>query len=169
MLNTAAQNAVRALFGVTRVLVAPGNLGKCELGEDISQLMLYTDGCILPPGNDLTAALRAFLAKSAPKGTTNKFMLEELANIFRGKIWEQPGMSKVMTLKSGGRKVRQDLGEDFDKWLRHGANRNLEGVRVELNMSTDGTRVKEWHENFGLSAIKSESLNQKSYKTHEIY
>ena len=167
MLNTAAQNGVKALFGVTRFLVAPGNLGKCELGEELKSLLLYTDGCILPPGNELTSAIRAYMAKVAPKGTTNKFVLEELANIFRGKVWEQPGMARVTVATAGGRKVRQDLGDDFEKWLRHGTNRNLEGLRVELNMSSDNTRVKEWHENFGLSAIKGKQEYRILYTQHK--
>ena len=154
LLGVTARNAVSALAAVTRFLVAPGAIGKCEIGEAVQHLLLFTEGEVLPPNNELGSNLKGFLAKVAPRGVTNKMVLEELANCFRGKVWELPGMNRVITGQTGARKVRGDLGVDFDRWSQQAACRNLEGVRVELNLATDGARVREWHENFCYAALK---------------
>ena len=154
LLGVTARNAVTALAEVARFLVNPGAIGKCEVGEKVQALLIFTEGELLPPNNELGNNLKRFLAKVAPRGVTNRTVLEELANCFRGKLWELPGMNRVITGQTGARRVREDLGTDFVRWGQQGACRNLEGLRVELNLSTDGARVREWHENFGLAALK---------------
>lgn len=152
MADVNCRNAVQSLAALTHFLVSPTTLGKCEVGTAISRFMLYADGVCLPKNNKIVLNLKEAKRAMAPMGVTNKKALEDIAKVFGGKFWETPGLKAIFSLEDFEPKIRTDLGPAFDAWVKRNTPRTTEGLILDLDITTDIHRTKEWTEQFSLEA-----------------
>ena len=155
--ETNAKAAVSAFLELTRFIVNPGTIGKSEVNKTISSLLLYTDGIVLPAGNQLVQAFRDIRKAIAPPSCTNREGLEAIAGVLRGNAWSLPGMDRTFSKQGIKMAIRQDLGQEFEIWLDQPMVRNTEGLFVELELGSDPHKVGDWSENFGNRKLKSKS------------
>ena len=161
MVDINCQNAVKSLETLAEFLVNPGLLGKCELGRAISQFLLYADGVCLPKHNKLVIKLREVKREMAPLGVPNRKPLEAVAKVFGGQFWDIPGLKGIFSLEGPEPKLRSDLGDAFNAWAKRHTPRTTEGIIVDLDITTDVHRTKEWTEQFSVEAsvYKSKQTN----------
>ena len=95
----------------------------------------------------------------APLGICNKKPLEDIARVFGGRFWDIPGLRGIFSLDGVEPKIRSDLGDSFNTWIKRNTPRTTEGLIIDLDITTDVHRSKEWTDQFSLEATfyKSES------------
>ena len=149
-----AKAAISAFFDLTRFIVNPGSMGKSEVNKVIATLLLYTDGIVLPAGNQLVQAFKDIKKCIATPNCTNKEGLDAIANSLRENAWSLPGMDRTFSKQGIKMAIRRDLGQEFEIWLDQPMVRNTEGLFVELEMTSDPHKVSDWTENFGNRKLK---------------
>ena len=97
----------------------------------------------------------------APLGIINKKPLEDIARVFGGRFWDIPGLKGIFSLDGAEPKLRTDLGESFNTWVKRNTPRTTEGLIIDLDITTDIHRSKEWTDQFSLEATfyKSKKTN----------
>ena len=166
MADINCHNAVQALAEVAKFLAYPATLGKCEIGLAISQFMLYANGICLPRNNKIVLKLKEAKRTMAPLGVTNKKALEDVAKVFGGRFWETPGLKDIFSLEGFEPKLRSDLGPAFDTWSKRNTPRTTEGIILDLDITTDVHRTKEWTDQFSLEACLYKSKITLKYIQH---
>ena len=152
MADINCQNAVQSLADIAKFLVNPATLGKCEIGQAISRFLVFANGICLPKQNKIVHNLKEAKRSMAPLGITNKKVLEDVAKVFGGKFWDAPGLKEIFSLDGFEPKLRSDLGSTFDTWAKRNTPRTTEGLIVDLDITTDVHRTREWTEQFSMEA-----------------
>ena len=164
-----AKAAISAFYELTRFIVNPGTMGKSEVNKAVSNLLLYTDGIVLPAGNQLVQAFRDIRKSIAPPSCTNRDGLEAIASVLRDNAWTLPGMDRTFSKQGIKMAIRQDLGQEFEIWLDQPMVRNTEGLFVELELSSDPHKVGDWSENFGNRKLKRKCYYIPQIKPYNHY
>ena len=112
-----AKAAISAFFELTRMLVNPGIMGKSEVNKILSNLLLYTDGIVLPAGNQLVQAFKEVKKCIASTKCKNREALEAIAGTMRDNAWNLPGMDRIFSKQGIKMSIRKDLGQEFEIWL----------------------------------------------------
>ena len=101
----------------------------------------------------------------APKGYKNAELLESLAEVFEGKFWGIPGLSGIYAPDGKAWRIRSDLGHEFKAWASKDLPMTNNGVSLELDLSTDNHKVRQWTDHFNAKALRRKFTQLKQIKT----